>query len=492
MKRVTGEYIETKGAEFTIERFKERIPTFGDGLIHPQRIVVFEMMSNGNKHKRPIEACVSHAQSLSSSRHGAGSLKDVAKNLAIKPYSLFEAFGTFPTKLDNGSDARYIHIKNNSKIINLFFNSIDNNELRAKQLFKGKEVEPHYFKTTIPLLLLFGQNQIGVGYSVNVFSRKLEDILANLKSLLNGKEAKRMPIVVPHYDCEILADFGKDNSKQSRWEVRGKLDWMNDDEILITEIPFTTKVETILERVVKLKRDGLVEKFFDGSQENTIHIEVTLTEQGKARLKGLDRREQLNFFKLVRFTSETFRSVHKKKLYLNVNEVDYLKDWLDLRLEVVQERIDYLIEVIAERIFKAQSIAFTLYVQIQNIYELTGSSSKSDLIKLLDNMNPKSLEESESNKKDSIYTELKNIGCFQLDYLYGNKGRKTPNSRETKDATSDYEYIINIKLLMFNREELLKQVNLVKQLQKDLDYYVKTTASDEVMVELNNIQSELI
>ncbi len=59
-----------------------------------------------------------------------------------------------------------------------------------------------------------------------------------------------MPIVVPHYDCEILADFGKDNSKQSRWEVRGKLDWMNDDEILITEIPFTTKVETILERVV--------------------------------------------------------------------------------------------------------------------------------------------------------------------------------------------------------------------------------------------------
>ncbi len=73
-----------------------------------------------------------------------------------------------------------------------------------------------------------------------------------------------------------------------------------------------------------------------------------------------------------------------------------------------------MIEVIAERIFKAQSIAFTLYVQIQNIYELTGSSSKSDLIKLLDNMNPKSLEESESNKKDSIYTELKNIGCFQF------------------------------------------------------------------------------
>ncbi len=82
---------------------------------------------------------------------------------------------------------------------------------------------------------------------------------------------------------------------------------------------------------------------------------------------------------------------------------------------------------------------------------------------------------------------------FSIGIPYGNKGRKTPNSRETKDATSDYEYIINIKLLMFNREELLKQVNLVKQLQKDLDYYVKTTASDgHVMVELNNIQSELI
>jgi len=55
---------------------------------------------------------------------------------------------------------------------------------------------------------------------------------------------------------------------------------MNDDEILITEIPFTTKVETILERVVKLKRDGLSREVFDGSQENTIHIEVTLTGPG--------------------------------------------------------------------------------------------------------------------------------------------------------------------------------------------------------------------
>ncbi len=58
------------------------------------------------------------------------------------------------------------------------------------------------------------------------------------------------------------------------------VDWMNDDEILITEIPFTTKVETILERVVKLKRDGLSREVFDGSQENTIHIEVTLTGPG--------------------------------------------------------------------------------------------------------------------------------------------------------------------------------------------------------------------
>jgi DNA gyrase/topoisomerase IV subunit A len=487
---ITKEYITTKGALFVTERFKERIPTL-DGLIHPQRIVFYEMLING-KTKRPIEACVSHAQAISSSRHGAINLQSVAKNMTVKKFSLFLGYGTFPTKLDDGSHARYIHIKLNDKIVNLFFNEIDNNELRAKQTFKGKEVEPHYYKPTIPLLLLFGQQQIGVGYSVNVFPRRIEDIIENMERLLKGEQAQRMPIVVPHYDCEILTDFGKEKDKQSRWEVRGKFEWVSDDELLITEIPFVTKVETVMDNIVKLKREGIVEKFFEGSQENDIHIEVTLTEKGKARFKGVDKRKQLELLKLVRFTSETFRFVHENKLYMNVNEIDYMKDWLEIRLGIVQERINYLIERIKQRIFKAQSIALVLYFQTHNVYELTGAETKSDLIKLLDSINPSKTKNSSSLNKDSTFDELMRVGCFQLDYLFGNQGRITPNVEETKNTQSDYEYIINIKLLMFTKEEMFKHINLVKQLQKELDYYLKTTPTDEILVELNRIKSELI
>ena len=60
-----------------------------------------------------------------------------------------------------------------------------------------RRIEPHVYVPVVPLVLINGSDGIGTGWSSNIPNYNPEDIVENLKLMMDGESMKPMDALVP-------------------------------------------------------------------------------------------------------------------------------------------------------------------------------------------------------------------------------------------------------------------------------------------------------
>ena len=174
------------------------IPSVVDGLKPGQRKVLFTCFKRNLRKDVKVVELAGSISGLTAYQHGETSLQGTIVGLAqtfvgSNNVNCLEPSGNFGTRLQGGSDcasARYIYTRL-SPFARKIFHAADE-PLLTYNTDDEKTIEPEVYVPVVPLLLINGADGIGTGWSSNIPNYNPEDIVENLKLLMNGEPVSEM------------------------------------------------------------------------------------------------------------------------------------------------------------------------------------------------------------------------------------------------------------------------------------------------------------
>lgn len=159
---------------------------------------------------------------------------------------------------------RYTEIKL-SDIAKDILDDVKNNMIDFIPNYDNNKMIPQYLPTKFPLLLAYTTSGIGVGISTSIPSYNINELCdATIKYI----QTKEKTILYPDFACgglivndqnqfENIINTGKGVIKlRAKCEVVG-------NNIIITEIPYTTSREDIIEKIIQLVKEGKLKEVND-------------------------------------------------------------------------------------------------------------------------------------------------------------------------------------------------------------------------------------
>jgi DNA topoisomerase-2 len=193
--------------------------------------------------------------------HGEQSLTMTIVNLAqdyigSNNLNLLLPNGQFGTRDQGGKDhasARYIFTEP-APVARAIFHP-DDDPLLNYLKDDNDPIEPEYYLPVLPTVLVNGAEGIGTGWSTNIPCYNPEDIIANLRLLMDGKEQVPMLPWWRGFKGTIK------KVAEHKYDVTGVVKKINDTTVEITELPihkWTQNYKAELESMIGEKTDGPV------------------------------------------------------------------------------------------------------------------------------------------------------------------------------------------------------------------------------------------
>ena len=251
----------------------------------------------------------------------------------------------------SASSPRYSSVRK-SKFYNLIFNT-DDEKVLEQQHFEGVKIEPRFLLPTLPLILLYANNGMGVGFAQNIMPRSQNDIISAIKDILKGKEPSAIYPTFKGYKgkIELLnSEFGK-----RQWKFTGIYNKLNNFNLEITETtPFATN-ESMLVHLNKLKQDKIIKNYKDYSLGDNFKYTI--------QVSGEFWDKHSNIHKLLGIETtdtENFTCIDENNFVKTFeNEIEILKAFIKIKLEYTQKRKDLLLnELELSREFASNKIKF--------------------------------------------------------------------------------------------------------------------------------------
>ena len=169
------------------------IPSVVDGLKPGQRKVLFTCFKRNLKKDVKVVELAGSISGMTAYQHGDTSLHGTIVGLAqtfvgSNNINCLEPSGNFGSRLQGGSDcasARYIYTRL-SPFARKVFNAADE-PLLTYNTDDEHTIEPEVYVPVVPLLLINGADGIGTGWSSNIPNYNPEDVVENLKLLMDGQ-----------------------------------------------------------------------------------------------------------------------------------------------------------------------------------------------------------------------------------------------------------------------------------------------------------------
>ena len=166
------------------------IPSVVDGLKPGQRKVLFTCFKRNLKKDIKVVELAGSISGLTAYQHGDASLQGTIVGLAqtfvgSNNVNCLEPSGNFGSRLQGGSDcasARYIYTRL-SPFARKIFNAADE-PLLTYNTDDGHTIEPEIYVPVVPLILINGADGIGTGWSSSIPNYNPEDIVENLKLMM--------------------------------------------------------------------------------------------------------------------------------------------------------------------------------------------------------------------------------------------------------------------------------------------------------------------
>lgn len=341
-KQITyTDFINKELILFSMADNQRSIPSVVDGLKPGQRKVLYTCFKRNVKKDMKVVELAGHVSGMTAYQHGDTSLQQTIVGLAqtfvgSNNLNCLEPSGNFGSRLQGGADcasARYIYTRL-SPFARRVFNQQDEPLLNYNE-DDGEKIEPELYVPVVPLILINGADGIGTGWSSSIPNYNPEDIVANLKRMMDGEEPEPMHPWFRGFHGDVTPQ-GPD-----RYKFSGRIQEVNEKEVEITELPIRTWTQDFkdkLEDIIKAeKTPSFIKDYKDYNTHTKVHFVIQMDEKHlkSAVEEGLEEK-----FKLSKTIATTnlvaFDPEGRITKYATVSDI--LKEFFAIRLKYYEKR----------------------------------------------------------------------------------------------------------------------------------------------------------
>ncbi len=247
------------------------VPALEDGFKPVQRRIQHAMfdMEDGRYHK--VANII--GQTMRFHPHGDASIGDALVQLGQKDI-LIDCQGNWGNILtgDRAAAPRYIEARLSKFALEVVFSP---KVTKWQSSYDGRANEPINLPVKFPLLLAQGVEGIAVGLSTRVLPHNFVELIDGSIKILKGKKVE----ILPDFPTGGIADFTQYNEgmRGGRVRVRAKIQQIDKSTLTITEIPFGTTTQSLIDSVLKANDKGKIKikRIEDNTAEN-VEIQIYL------------------------------------------------------------------------------------------------------------------------------------------------------------------------------------------------------------------------
>ena len=317
------------------------IPSVVDGLKPGQRKVLFTCFKRNLKKDTKVVELAGSVSGLTAYQHGESSLQSTIVGLAqtfvgSNNINCLEPSGNFGSRLQGGSDcasARYIYTRL-SPFARKIFHPADE-PLLTYNTDDERTIEPQTYVPVVPMVLINGADGIGTGWSSSIPNYNPEDIVENLKLMMDGKEINTMTPWFRDFKGTVTP-MGQD-----RYKFSGVARQTGDNEIEITELPIRMWTQDFKDKLVEIikaeKIPSFIKDYDDYNTHKDVHFVIRMEDKHMkiALDEGLEEK-----FKLTKSVATSnlvaFDAEGRITKYANVEDI--LKEFYNLRIKFYEKR----------------------------------------------------------------------------------------------------------------------------------------------------------
>ena len=430
------------------------IPDLRDGCKPIHRRIVWAFYKDKITYDKPrsksVNAC---GRVLAYSPHGDASVYDACVRLANDSVliNLIDGKGSFSSVTSRDIQAgasRYTEVRL-SEFTTVMLQNIEKNVVNMKLNYDESKYEPEVLPVALPLILCNPNQGIGVGLSSTICSFNLKEVVDYTINQINGKQTNYLYPDFPTGGEYITNDTqikNIDKNGKGFLKIRAKYHIEN-NSIIITEIPYTTTREVICEKIISLVKEGKIKEVVDINDYTGIDgLNITIDVKKNTDIENLMKK----LFKMTTLEdtfSCNFTVLHNgKPQVLGVKSI--IIEWIKFRQSCITRELQYDITQNQEELNKLKGLEIIM-------------SSLDKAISIIRNS---------KTEKDALLSLIKE---FSLN----------------KEQVS---YIITIKLVNMNKDWLHKKTQRIKEIEKTIKSLEKTLKSDTLINEIIISQLEEI
>jgi DNA gyrase subunit A len=441
---------------YSISTLNRSLPSLEDGMKIVQRRILYTMWSYGNRRTDKLAKCVGIVGKTMTyfHPHGDASIYAALVRLArdfILLHPLIEGQGNFGSiDGDEAAAMRYTEARLAS-ISHLLLEEIHEETVDFQANYDGSVVEPKHLVPQFPIILINGSQGIAVGYSSNIPTHNLNEVIDAVIMLIDKPEATLIEIMNfiqgPDFvSAGIVSSKGDIYKAYEKGEgmitIRGVTKFEGEDKIIITEIPYQVQKSTIVAQIINEVRKGNIEGITSVRDESSSKIRIVVELKKKAQREVI-----INQLYNLTPLSSSFKI---NLLALDMNGVP--------RTFTLKEILEEFILFRHSTIVKKTS--FKLKESHKKIHTLFG------FVVALDNIDELLKEVRNSEDVDTLREVLMGKK-WNSTSLYNYMLKNNPNPPTQFSFTeSQVEDIFNLKLTRFTKMEVNK---VTEQIQKEIE-----------------------
>ncbi len=239
------------------------VPDLYDGLKPVQRRILHSMWELEDGRYNKVANIVGNTMKYHP--HGDASINDALVNLGQKDL-LIDCQGNWGNTLtgDGAAAGRYIEARLSKFANEVVFNP---KTTQWKLSYDGRNKEPIVLPIKFPLLLAQGVEGIGVGLASKILPHNFNELIDASIAILENKDF----VIYPDFPTGGYVDVNNYNDGQRGGSVRVRAKIAQEDRrtLIITEIPFETTTQSLIDSIAKTAEKGRIRinKIFDKTSE---------------------------------------------------------------------------------------------------------------------------------------------------------------------------------------------------------------------------------
>lgn len=247
------------------------VPEIRDGLKPVQRRLLHAMKELDDGRYNKVANIIGHTMKYHP--HGDASIGDALVQLGQKDL-LIDTQGNWGNIFtgDRAAAPRYIEARLSKFALEVVFN---HKTTKWKSSYDGRNNEPITLPVKFPLLLAQGVEGIAVGLASKILPHNFIELLDASIAYLKGESFE----ILPDFPSGGQADFTRynDGMRGGKIRVRAKINILDKKTLVITELPFSTTTESLIDSILNANDKGKIKikKIEDNTAQNVeilIHL----------------------------------------------------------------------------------------------------------------------------------------------------------------------------------------------------------------------------